>query len=367
MDFALSAEQEAMRDAVCAFLRNEAGPAHVRRMMEDERGVDDALWRRFAEMGWLGIVVPEAHGGLGLGLVDLAIVQEELGKLAFSAPYFSSAVCATLAAVRLDATDLLADLADGTRRGTLAFDERGAGDPLDRITTTATPTADGGWVLDGVKPLVADGHTADWAIIVAREPDGGVAGFVVEDPPAEAVPALDVTRKVARLNLAATAARRIGPAGDQRELWARIVDDCTVALCAETVGVCEGAQRMAVDYAQQRVQFDRPIASFQAIRHKLVDMLHKLELARVGTQYAAWASDVDDPARETAAAMCKGYVGEIANDVTGENIQVHGGVGFTWDVDCHLLFRRAKSNDLLLGSSGWQRQRLADLVLDASM
>jgi alkylation response protein AidB-like acyl-CoA dehydrogenase len=145
----------------------------------------------------------------------------------------------------------------------------------------------------------------------------------------------------------------------------RILDDVGIALCAESVGACERALQMAIDYAKDRVQFDRPIASFQAIRHKLVDMLHQLELARVATHYAAWASSVDDPQRPAAAAMAKGFVAEAAVMITGENIQVHGGVGFTWDVDCHLLFRRVKANDVLFGRQAWQRQRLADLVIDA--
>jgi alkylation response protein AidB-like acyl-CoA dehydrogenase len=159
-------------------------------------------------------------------------------------------------------------------------------------------------------------------------------------------------------------AARLGPPGDQRPLIARAVDDIAVALCAETVGSCDRALTLAIDYAKARVQFDRPIATFQAIKHKIVDMLHQLELARVGTHYAAWASDAEDVERERAAAMCKGFLGEASAMVTGESIQVHGGVGFTWDVDCHLLFRRVKQDDVLFGRQGWQRKRLADLVLN---
>ena len=177
------------------------------------------------------------------------------------------------------------------------------------------------------------------------------------------VPSLDVTRKVTRLELSQRRATRVGPAGDHAALWQRIADDAAVMLCAETVGVCERALQLGVDYAKQRVQFGRPIASFQAIKHKTVDMLHATELARVGTHYAAWTSDVDDPQREAAAAMAKGYVGEAAVFVTAEDIQIHGGVGFTWDADPHLFYRRAKANDVLLGQQAWQRQRLADLVL----
>jgi alkylation response protein AidB-like acyl-CoA dehydrogenase len=177
------------------------------------------------------------------------------------------------------------------------------------------------------------------------------------------VPAWDVTRKLARLVFDGQTAEPVGPDGDQTRLWQRIVDDVNVALCAELVGSMEAANSLAVEYAKVRVQFDRPIATFQAIKHKAADMLHRLELARVGTHYAAWASDAEDAVRAEAAAMAKAYVTEAANDVTAESIQIHGGVGFTWDCDVHLHYRKAKQADLMLGYQGWQRQRLADLVL----
>ncbi len=305
--------------------------------------------------------VLEDRGGLGLGLVDVVVLQEELGKLPFAGPFLSSSVLATLAARRLGADDLLGDLAAGTRRGTAAVEEPGHGDPLATVRAEAEPAGDR-WRLRGVKPLVLDGASADWIMVLARH--GGELGtFLVEEAAAEPVPGLDVTRKVARLELAGVEAVRLGPAGDQTAVWQRILDDTAVALCAELVGTCERALELAVDYAQVRVQFDRPIATFQVIKHKAADMLHRLELARVGTHYAAWASDADDDERERAAAMCKGYVGEAATFLTGECIQIHGGVGFTWDVDCHLLYRRAKQDDLLFGAQAFQRQRLADLVL----
>jgi alkylation response protein AidB-like acyl-CoA dehydrogenase len=210
---------------------------------------------------------------------------------------------------------------------------------------------------------VLDGHTADWAIVAARDEYGELGAFLLERPAGELEPSLDVTRRVARLDLEGRRARRLGPEGDLSSQWRRIVDDASVALAAELVGTCERAYSLAVDYAKQRVQFGRPIATFQVIKHKAADMLHDVELSRVGTHYAAWTSDVDDPEREKAAAMCKGWVSEAANRVTAEDIQVHGGVGFTWDADCHLLFRRAKQSDILFGQQSWHRQRLADLLL----
>lgn len=367
MEFTFSPEQDELRRSVRAVLAEHAGPPAVRAMMTQADGIDPALWRRMAELGWLGLLVPEAAGGAGLGLVDLVVVQEELGAVPLPGPYLSSAVAATLAARAFGLAELLPDLADGSRRGTVAVEEAGHGDPLGTVRTTARPSsgdADGpdGWSLSGLKPLVLDGAEADWALVAARV-DGMLGTFLVERPAGEPVPTLDVTRPAARLALDDRRARRVGPPGDHTELWRRVLDDVAVAVCAELVGTSQRAMELAVEYAKVRVQFGRPIATFQVIKHKAADMLHRLELARVGTHFAAWASDVGDAGRARAAAMAKGYAGEAATWVTAEAIQVHGAVGFTWDVDCHLLYRRAKTADLLWGSGTWQRARLADLVV----
>jgi len=364
VDFTFSPEQDALRDAVRSFLSSPAQIGYVRRMIDDERGFEESWWSEISAMGWAGTLIPEALGGAGLGLVDMVVLQEEMGRVALPGPFFSSAVAATLATLRLGDDDLLRRLAAGTCRATLAVEEGRSGAPLGGIATTAIPNGDK-WELRGTKPLVLDGHSADVAIVVSKDPDGGLAAFVLDDPAGTPVTTLDVTRKLARLDLDGRHARRIGPSGDQTKLLQRILDDVAVALCAETVGAGERALQMAIEYSKQRVQFDRPIATFQAIKHKIVDMLHQLELARVGTHWAAWASQVDDPVRAEATAACKSFVAEAAVMVTGENIQVHGGVGFTWEVDCHLLFRRVKQNDLLFGNQAWNRQRLAGLILDA--
>jgi len=362
MDFTFSAEQDDFRQAVRATLAAEAPSAYVRAMIEDPVGVTPALWSKLAELGWLGVLVPESAGGLGLGMVDLVVLQEELGALPFPGPFLSSAVLATSAAFRLGIDDLLADLASGARRGTVALEEAGHGAPLSSVQARATAVSDGEYALEGTKPVVLDGAAADWALVVARD-DDGLATFLLEAPAGETVPALDVTRKVARLPLDGRRARRVGPAGDQSVPWERVLDDLSVAVCAELVGTAERALNLAVEYAKVRVQFDRPIATFQAIKHKAADMLHRVELARVGTHYAAWTADTNDPERSKATAMCKSFVAEAADFVTAECIQIHGGIGFTWDVDAHLLYRRAKQDDILFGSQGYQRARLADLIL----
>jgi alkylation response protein AidB-like acyl-CoA dehydrogenase len=361
MDFDFSEDQKALREAVRATLAAEIDGADVRAMLDDERGFTDAWWQMMADLGWTGVLVPAAHGGLGLGMVDALILCEEMGRVPLPGPFFSSAILATLAARHLGADDLLADLAGGTRRGTAAIEEVSSRDPLAAVGAQARHVGGGEWVLDGVKPVVVDGHTADWVIVAARVGDA-LGAFLVEQQQAEPVPTFDATRKFARMVLDATPARRLDD-GDAEPALRRVVEDAGIALAAEQVGCCEQALAIASDYAAARVQFGRPIGSFQAIKHMAAEMLRRTELARVATHYAAWASDVDAPDRARAAAMAKSWCGEAAVSVTGDCVQIHGGVGFTWDCDAHLYYKRAKSNDLIFGQQGWYRQRVADLVL----
>ncbi len=361
MQFTFSEEQDALRQSVRSFLDDRAAEGHVRAMLEDRAGFSETVWTRMVDLGWPGLLIPETHGGLGLGMVDLSVVLEEMGRLPFPGPFFSSSVLATRAATLLGSDDRLRQLASGETRGTVALDELGHGDPVDRITTRAV-RRHGRWLLTGLKPTVIDGETADWILVVARTPQG-LGTFELTEHDAETVPAWDKTRRLARLALDGTPAVPVGPDGDQTELWRRIADDARVALCSELIGSAERTLELAVEYAKVREQFGRPIARFQVIKHKTVDMLHRVELARVGTHYAAWASDTDDPIRAEAAAMAASYVPEAANFVAAEAIQIHGAVGFTWECDAHLHYRRAKQNDLMLGYSGLHRQRVADLAL----
>jgi len=365
VDFAFSPEQEQLRDSVRSWLEKRAPRTYMRQMLEDPAGSTPEIWQELADLGWLGLLVPEEHGGLGLQMVDLVVVQEEVGRAIFPGPFFSSAVLATLAARSLGLPELLSGLASGRARGTVALEEAGHGDPLQAVRARARRSGAPGSsvsILSGEKPLVLDGEGASWAIVVARD-ESGIGSYLLENPDGQAVEVLDVTRRAARLILDGREAVRVGPPGDQSALWRGILLDAGVAIAAELVGVMENALSLAVDYARTRVQFGRPIATFQVIKHKAADMLHRLELARVGVDYAAWAAGAGDIERERAAAMVKAYAGQAAVFVTGEAIQIHGGVGFTWDVDAHLLFRRAKFDDVLFGAGGWQRSRLAELLV----
>lgn len=361
MEFTLDDDQLALQSTAQTFLAEHASSAVVRASIDGDRGLGDTLWSAMADMGWLGLLAPAEQGGSGAGLLETMVLLEEMGRLPLPGPFLSSAVFATIAARRLNLDELVAPLVVGTARGTVAVDEDGHGDAVDRIRTRASRKS-GQWRLSGVKSIVLDGAGADWVLIAARTQEG-LGTFLVEHPDAAEFRGLDVTRPLARLEMNELVAERVGPPGDHTTLWRRVVDDGAIAVCAETLGSMQQAFDLAVDYAKIRVQFDRPIATFQAIKHKAAEMLERIELSRVGIHYAAWASDVDAPVRAEATAMAKSFVGRAANEVCGEGIQIHGGVGFTWDCDAHLHYRRAKQNDLLLGSHGIWLHKVADSFL----
>jgi alkylation response protein AidB-like acyl-CoA dehydrogenase len=364
VDFTFDAEQLALQEVARRALEQECDPTTLRELVDDPAGFNDALWSSLVDLGWTGLLVPESHGGSETGLLETCIVLEQMGRLPLPGPFFSSAVLATLAARSLGADDLLGDLAAGTRRGTVALHEIGHGDPLGTVRTRARRKGSG-WVVNGTKPLVLDGHTADWAIVVARSEEG-VRSYLLENPQGEPVPTLDPTRKAARLVLEETPVVPLGPSGNQTAIWRRILDDVSVGLASETVGASDRALNLAIEYAKVRIVFDRPVATFQSVKHRLVDMYHVLEMARAGAQFAAWASDTEDPDRERAAAMAGSYASEAGVRVTGDDIQIHGGVGFTWANDAHFLFKRAKQNEVLMGGVSYDRHRLASMLIESA-
>lgn len=361
MDFTFSDDQDALRSSVHDVLAGLVRDGRVRAMVDGDDAAVDEMWQSFGELGWPSLLVPEASGGLGLGLIDAVVVLEEMGRFTVPGPFLSSSVCATDAALRLDLDQLLADLATGTTTGTIALEELGHDDPVERVRTRAGRKG-GRWVLDGLKPLVLDGTTADWVLVAARTQEG-IGSFLIEQPVMTAVETMDPTRRVGRLDLDGVPGEPVGPLGDHTAIWREIADTTAVALAAELVGVCDASLEMAIAYSESRVQFDVPLSSHQVIQHKLVDMLHHTEMARVGVHFAAWSSDVGDEHRARSTSIAKAAAGEAAVSVTGENIQVHGAVGFTWDADPHLLYKRAKQNDVLGGSQSWHRRRVSDTLL----
>ena len=364
MDFTYDDEQLALQEVARAALERECGPDVVRQLADDPAGITPALWNTLVELGWTGLLVPEEYGGSGAGLLETCVVLEEMGGRPLPGPFFSSAVAATLAARALGATELLTDLASGERRGTVALGEQGHGEPLHTVRTRARRKA-AQWVVSGEKPIVVDGHTADWIIVVARSEEG-VRSYLLESPEAELVPSLDPTRKLARLVLDDTPVTPLGPSGSQTGLWQRVQDDIAVGLAAETVGAAHRALTEAISYTSERIVFDKPVATYQTVRHRLVEMFQQVEMARAGFQFAAWASDTESTEREQATAMASSYAADAGVRVTGDDIQLHGGVGFTWANDAHFLFKRVKQNDILAGGAGAQRHRLAALFIESA-
>lgn len=368
MDFTYDDEQLALQEVARAALERECGPDLLRQLADEDSGMTSDLWSTLVDLGWTGLLVPEDHGGVGTGLLETAIVLEQMGRVPLPGPFFSSAVAATLAARALGATELLSDLAAGTRRGTVAVGEQGHGEPLGTVRTRARRKA-AQWVLSGEKPIVMDGHSADWVVVVARSEEG-VRSYLLESPAtnahAELVPSLDPTRKLTRLVLDETPVVPLGPPGNHASLWHRVLDDIAVGLAAETVGAADRALAEAIAYTSERIVFDKPVATYQSIRHRLVEMFQQVEMARAGFQFAAWASDTESPEREQAAAMAAAYASDAGTRVTGEDIQMHGGVGFTWANDAHFLFKRVKQNEVLFGGAGSQRHRLAAMFIESA-
>src|ERR1700733_11576190 len=267
VDFTFDDEQLALQDVARAALERECDPEMVRTLVDEPTAMTPALWSTLVELGWTGLLVPTEFGGAGTGLLEMTIVAEQMGRRPLPGPFFSSAIAATLAAKTLGATELLADLGAGTRRGTIALQEQGHGDPLGTVRTRARrKSAD--WVVSGIKPFVVDGHSADWVIVVARSEEG-VRSYLLEEPKAELVPSLDPTRKLARLVLEDRRVIPLGPGGSQSLLWQRIQDDVAVALAAETVGAADRALAEAIAYTSQRIVFDRPVTPYQTVRPRL--------------------------------------------------------------------------------------------------
>jgi len=368
VDFTYDEEQLALQEVARTALERECSPQLLRELADDPAGITPGLWSTLVDLGWTGLLVPEENGGTGTGLLETCIVLEQMGRIPLPGPFFSSAVAATLAARALGVTELLGDLAAGTRRGTVALGERGHGEPLTTVRTRARRKA-AQWVVSGEKPAVVDGHGADWIVVVARSEEG-VRSYLLETPASHAgttvelVPSLDPTRKLARLVLDEAPVVPLGPPGNQSVLWQRLQDDIAVALAAETVGAADRALAEAIAYTSERIVFDKPVATYQTVRHRLVDMFQQVEMARAGFQFAAWASDTEAPERAQAAAMASSYAADAGVRVTGDDIQLHGGVGFTWANDAHFLFKRVKQNEVLSGGAGAQRHRLAALFID---
>ncbi|MDH6484787.1 acyl-CoA dehydrogenase family protein [Streptomyces sp. SAI-127] len=366
MDFAFSDEQEELGRTVRAFLTHTSPETETRRLMETPEGFDRALWRRMgSELGLQGLAVPEEYGGAGCGPVEVGVVMEEMGRALLCAPFLSSAVLATTTLLRCADEDarkrLLPGLASGELVGTLALTEDAARWDAAGVRLTARES-NGSWLLNGHKMFVLDGATADVVLTVARTGDG-IGVFCVDGDATgltrAPLPTMDPTRRQARLDYQDVPATRLRAHGDGWDLVSEVLDRAAVALAAEQVGVASRALDMAVEYAKVRHQFGRPIGSFQAVKHLLADVLLEVESARAAAHYALLASENEDPELPAVASLAKAFCSDACVQATEENIQVHGGIGFTWEHPAHLYLKRAKTSQLLFGDPAYHRELLA--------
>ena len=370
MQFSFTAEQEEFRSVLRRFLEDKSPPTVVRRLMETDTGWDRAGWRDLnQQLGLSAVHIPEAYGGQGFGPIELGIVLEEMGRALLCAPFFASTVLAATAIMNAGTEAqkraLLPPIADGECIATLAFTEPNGRWDTAGVEMTATP--DGGkFRLDGVKSFVLDGHTADLIIVLARRSgstgDDGLSFFTVPgDAPGltrRALKVMDPTRKQARLEFRAVAADLLGEAGAAAAPFAKTMTQAAVGLANEMVGGAERLRQSALDYANLRVQFGRSIASFQSMKHKQADMLVDVELAKSAAYYAAAAAADDDPELPALASLAKACAADAYMQTAIHTIQIHGGIGFTWDNDTHLWFKRAKSSEVFLGDSTWHREQM---------
>ncbi|TMJ21499.1 MAG: acyl-CoA dehydrogenase [Alphaproteobacteria bacterium] len=365
MRFSFSAEQEEFRTSLRRALEARSPTKEVRRLMATDAGFDRDGWRKLnQELGLTGIHIPEAYGGQGFGFGELAIVLEEMGRSLLCAPYFSTTLAATAilnAGTEEQKKALLPGLADGTVTATFAFqEENGSMDPSG-IGLTAT-----GSKLNGSKSFVLDGHTADLIVVVARRPgskgDEGLSFFTVAgDAPGLArrkLKAMDETRKLAQLTFKGVEAKPLGREGAGAGPFAKTLQQAIVCLANEMVGGADRLREDALAYVKMRMQFGRSIASFQTTKNKAADMLAEVELAKSAAYYAAAALDEADNDMPALASLAKAAAAEAYLQTAIHAVQMHGGIGFTWDNDTHLWFKRAKSSEILFGDANQHREKM---------
>ena len=370
MNFAFNEEQQELRAMARAFLADHSSSEQVRAAMESELGYDADVWKRIGtELGWPAVVIPEDCGGLGLTQVELVALMEVMGESLFCAPFLSS-VCLAANALLVAGTEdqkkqHLPGIAEGQTRATLAWTGRSRGQTIE---VQARRDGDG-FVLSGASRYVLDGHCADLIVVAAASEDVGVGLFALPADSAglacTALPTMDPPRRLSELvfsDVRVPASAMLGEAGQGAAALRRTLDLACVALAAEQVGGAQRCLDLSVEYALQREQFGRPIGSFQAIKHKCADMMVDVESARSAVYYAGCVAAEGGDELASVASLAKATCSDAYFRCAADAIQVHGGVGFTWEYDIHLHFKRAKSTESFLGDPAWHRERVARLI-----
>jgi alkylation response protein AidB-like acyl-CoA dehydrogenase len=368
MDFAFTPEQVLLQRTAREVLAAIAPMSQVRAMMVDARGITDAAWRQLSRLGWPGLMFAEEYGGAGLGMLELAIVLGEMGRVAMPGPFLSTMVGGRMLAHAGDDAQRrrwVPGICDGSRLATFALLEASARWDLEGVTAVARPES-GGWRLAGTKLFVPDAHLADLVVCAVRRADDGEPVLVViarDTAQITPLPSVDATRKIFMLELDGVwiPADHV-LAGDAASALAIVLDEARVALAADMTGGAERVLEMTVEHAKVRHQFGQPIGSFQAVQHACADMMVAVECAKAATTYAAWAlaEHADDAA--VAAATAKATAGDAYRQVTAKAIQLHGGIGFTWEHDLHIYYKRAMSSEVMFGDATWNRELVAQLM-----
>jgi len=370
MKFSFSDEQQEFRRAVRRFLEDKSPATAVRQLMETQKGTDPEVWRQLSgELGLTAIHIPEKYGGQGFGISELAIAVEEMGRALLCAPYFASTVLAATAILKAgeesQKQEFLPGIAAGKTIASLAIAEDNGQWDANAISLTATPDG-ANYRLDGIKSFVLDGHAADLLVIAARLPgttgDDGITFLTLRGNATgverHLLETVDPTRKLARLVFIGAAAQLLGQAGQSALPLQQTVDIAAICLANEMVGGAERLRESAIEFAKMRVQFGRSIASFQALKHNAADILLDVELAKSAAYYAAAAADEADKDLPALASLAKAAASDAYMKTAVHAVQMHGGLGFTWDNDTQLWFKRAKSSEVFLGSSAYHRERL---------
>jgi len=376
MDIGFTEEQELLRDSARRFLESECTTQFVRQRMADPAAVTDEFWQKLAEQGWLGIVYPEEVGGSGLGLVDLVVLMEEMGRAVMPGPFLSTVLLGGAAIAEAGSPaqrrEWLPRIAEGEAKAALAWTEPGFRWDAAGVSLVARESA-GAYALSGTKLFVEDAHLADILVVAGRTRDGstmedGVSLFLVpRDAPGlyvSVLPTIDETRKLCEVRLDNVAVPVGGLLGEWHRGWmplSRVIARATVALSAEMCGGAQQVLDMTVAYAKIRIAFGKPIGSYQGVKHQAADMLVALENAKSLTYYAAWAVDQGLDEAPLAVSMAKAAASDMYRKVAGTGIQLHGGIGMTWEHDLQLYFKRAKASEVAFGDASWHRERVARL------
>ena len=380
MDFGFSEDQELLRDSARKFLDAECPTTFVRKMMEDDSAHATELWKKAAGLGWMGILIPEEYGGIGGSFLDLVVVLEEMGKSLMPGPFFATVLLGSTAVIVGGSDEqksrLLPKVCAGELLMTLAQAEKSGRYDAGGISMQAAAKGSD-FVLSGEKLFVPDAHVADHIVVAARTsesssqspPEDGITLFLVDakSPGVEVtqLKTVDMTRRqchVAFQDVGVAGSHVIGEVGKGWPILKRVLDLAMAGLCTEMVGTGQRALDMAVEYAKERVQFGKPIGSFQAIKHKCVDMMVQVENARSLTYYAAWTVDENVDEANQAVPMAKAYCSDMCKTVTSEAIQVHGCIGFTWEHDMHLFYRRGLASEAAFGSAPTHREVVAQTL-----